>query len=232
MSFKEFPVNDEAAHVLSNLSDRLVAHGPHDMEALDIADRWRSNDEKDDKAFSYVRTALVKVIGNYSAEFKELKNHNDLAIRKGYYSNLRFAKSDDVFDGCDKDGREFLNSAMYNDSFFTTEETRSALDRACCEISPMSGLDYFNFRTKYLLTKHPEWFKDSWSGELPFEEIEDADERREKRLEYLNTQVAELHKALLGNKSEYQDSNEFGENVILNDFRLELQKIGEHLSKL
>jgi hypothetical protein len=92
--------------------------------------------------------------------------------------------------------------------------------------------NYFNSRAEYLATKHPEWFKDSWSGELPFEEIEDAEERREKRLEYLNTQVAELHKALLGDKDEYQESNEFGDNSILNDLRLELQQIGEHLGKL
>jgi hypothetical protein len=42
----------------------------------------------------------------------------------------------------------------------------------------------------------------------------------------LNTQVAELHKALLGDKDEYQESNEFGDNSILNDLRLELQQIG------
>jgi hypothetical protein len=64
--FKEFPVNKRAAHVLSYLADRLVADGPHDMKALDVVDRWRSSDEKDDEAFSYVRAALVKIVGNYS----------------------------------------------------------------------------------------------------------------------------------------------------------------------
>jgi hypothetical protein len=234
--FKEFPVNKRAAHVLSYLSDRLVADGPHDMKALDIVDRWCSNDEKDDETFSYVRTALVKIVGNYSDEFKELKKHDDLAVRKGYYANLRWVKPDDVSDGFDKDGKEFLDSAIYNDSFFTSEETRGALKQACWdapdEHSSMDYPNYFNSRAEYLSTKHPEWFKDSWSGELPFEEIEDADERREKRLEYLNTQVAELHKALLGDKDEHQESNEFGDNSILNDLRLELQQIGEHLGKL
>ena len=234
--FKEFPVNKRAAHVLSYLSDRLVPDGPYDMKVLDVIDRWRSDDEKDDETYSYVRTALVKIIGDYSDEFKELKSHDDLAIRKGYYANLRRVKPDDVYDGFDKDGKEFLDSAIYNDSFFTSEETRSALQQACWnapdEHSRLDYPNYFNSRVEYLTAKHPEWFKDSWSGELPFEEIEDADERREKRLEYLNTQVAELHKALLGDKDEYQESNEFGDNSILNDLRLELHQIGEHLGKL
>lgn len=234
--FKEFPVTKRAAHVLSYLSDRLVPEGLYDMKALDVIDHWRSDDEKDDEDYSYVRTALVKIIGNYSDEFKELKNHDDLAIRKGYYANLRCAKPIDVSEGFDKDGKEFLDSAIYNDSFFTNEEIRNALKQACWdapdEHSHMDYPNYFNSREEYLSGKHPEWFKDSWTGELPFEEIENADERREKRLEYLNAQVAELHKALLGEKDEYQESNEFGENSILNDLRLELQQIGEHLSKL
>lgn len=234
--FKEFPVNKRAAHVLSYLADRLVPEGPYDMKALDVIDRWRSNDEKEDDSYSYVRTALVKIIGDYSDEFKELKNHDDLAIRKGYYANLRWAKPSDVSDGFDKDGKYFLESAIYNDSFFRNEETRSALKQACWdapdEHSTMDYLNYFNSRAEYLSAKHPEWFKDSWSGELPFEEIEDAEERREKRLEYLNTQVSELHKALLGDKGEYQESNEFGDNSILNELRLELHHIGEHLGKL
>ena len=234
--FKEFPVNERAANVLSYLSDRLVPYRPHEMKALDVIDRWRSNGEKDDDIYSDVRTALVKIISKNTNEFKDLKNHGDLAIRKGYYANLSWAKPDDVSDGFDKDGNEFLDSAFYNDSFFTSEVIRSALNKACWDApDEHSRLDYpnfFNCRVEYLSAKHPEWFKDSWSGELPFEEIEDADERREKRLEYLNKQVAELHKALLGDKDEYQESNEFSENSILNDLRLELQQIGEHLGKL
>lgn len=234
--FREFPVNKRAASVLSYLSDRLVPHSPHDMNVLDVIDRWRSSDEKDDEIYSYVRTALVKIIGNYSDEFKELKNHDDLAIRKGYYANLRWAEPDEVSDGFDKDGKEFLDSAIYNDSFFKSGEARSALSQACWdapdEHSTMDYPNYFNSRVEHLFAKHPEWFENSRTGELPFEEIQDADVRREKRLEYLNAQVAELHKALLGDKDEYQESNEFGKNSVLNDLRLELQQIGEHLGKL
>jgi hypothetical protein len=67
---------------------------------------------------------------------------------------------------------------------------------------------------------------------LPFDGIEDLELRQEKRLEYLNVQVSELHKALLGDRDEYQQSYEVGENSMLNDLRLELHSIGEHLSKL
>jgi len=92
--------------------------------------------------------------------------------------------------------------------------------------------NYFNDRAEYLSTKRPEWFRVGWSGELPFEKIEDADERRDKRLAYLNTQVADLHKALLGAKDEYQAPNELGEDSVLNGFRLELQQISENLGEI
>ena len=234
--FNRFPVNQEAVHALLCLSERLVAEGPHDMNVLDVADRWRSKDGNGVEVFSDVRTALVKLIGIHTDEFKGLKRHDDLAVRKGYYENLCWAKPDDVSDGFDKDGKVFLDAAIYNDSFFREEQTRSTLNRACWdapdEHSSMYLPNVFKAREEYLSTLHPEWFKNTWTGELPFDQIEDAGERQEKRLECLNTQVSELHKALLGDKDERQDSNEFGENSILNELRLELQQIGDHLGKL
>jgi len=234
--FRKFPVNKDAAYVLGSLSERLVAYGSYDMKALDVVDRWCSNDKEEDEMFSYVRTALVKIVRHYGDEFKELKKHEDLAIRKGYYANLRRTEPDDVYDGFDRDGKEFLKSAIYNDSFFTNKETRSALKQACWdtedEHSSMDYPNYFNDRAEYLSTKRPEWFRVGWSGELPFEKIEDADERRDKRLAYLNTQVADLHKALLGAKDEYQAPNELGEDSVLNGFRLELQQISENLGEI
>ncbi|MED5530691.1 MAG: hypothetical protein VYA99_10100 [Pseudomonadota bacterium] len=234
--FKVFPVSKRAAHVLCYLSDRLVPDCPHDMKALDVVERWRSTDDEDDKAFSLVRTALVKIVGSYSDEFKLLKNHKDFALRKGYYANLKWAKPSDVSDGFNKDGKEFLDSAIYNDTFFSNEETRSALRQACWDAPDEFGrMDYpnlFNSRAEYLCSKHPEWFKNNWSGELPFAGIKDADERLEKRLEYLNIQVSELYKAFLGNKDGYQNFNEFEENTILNDLRLEMRQIGEYLEKV
>jgi hypothetical protein len=230
-------VTPRAATVLSYLAERLVAEGPYDMKALEVVERWRSEDERLDKDdYSFARTALVKIMDNYGNEFRELINHDDLALRKGYYSNIRSTNSADVFDGFEKDGSEFLDAAIYNDSFFTSEETRNALSRACWDApDEYSRMDYpniFNARVEYLSARYPEWFKDGWSGDLPFDKIKSTDERLEKRLEYLNNQVAELHKALIGDKDKYQDSNEFSENNMHDELRLALQQIREHLGKL
>ena len=233
--FEKFPVNRMAAGFLEALSIRLVAYPYNETNTLDVIERWRSNDEIEDQVYTYVRTALVRIIGD-ADEFKELKNHDDVDLRKGYYANLSSVKPSDVSDGFDKDGKEFLDAAIYNDEFFRSEEVRTALRNACWDApDERSYMDYpnsFNVQEAKLSAEHPEWFRSSWSGSLPFEEIEDADERREKRLEYLNTQVADLHKALLGDKDESQEPNVIGENSIFNDLRVELQIIGEQLGKL
>jgi hypothetical protein len=102
----------------------------------------------------------VKIVGEYSNEFNEFKTHDDLALRKGYYANLSRAKPEHVSDGFDKDGKAFLDFAIYNDSFFTSEETRSAIRQACWdwpeEYSPMDYRNRFNSRERYLSSKHPE----------------------------------------------------------------------------
>ena len=234
--FKEFPVNIRSARVLSDLSGRLVPIRSSDMKATDVIDRWRSDNEEEESSYSDVRTALVKMIGNYSDEFKELKNHKDLAIRKGYYKNLQLAKAIDITEGFNKDGSEFLESALFNDSFYTSKEMRGALEKACWkapdEYSRMDFPNLFRFQVEQLSANYPQWFEDSCSDELASEEIEDPEDRRDKQLEYLNTQVAELHEAVLGEKDEYQEINEFGENSVLNDLRLELQQIAGDVSKL
>lgn len=234
--FRVFPVNRRAASILSSLSDRLVSDSPNDVEALEVADRWRPDDGKEQGAYSLARASLVKLISNHSREFKDLKNHEDLALRQGYYSSLSWPEPGDVADGFERDGKNFLDSALYNNAFYAREETRSALRTACWDApdkhSRMDYPNYFNVREKQLSAEYPEWFEDSWSGELPFEQIEDPEERREKRLEYLNTQVAELRKTIIGYKEEYQEASEFGEDSTLNELRLELQLIGELLGKL
>lgn len=231
--FERVPVTKRAATVLEHLSHCLVSESPHDMNVLEVIERWRSEDEKEEESYSYVRMALVRLLGDYSDDFKGLKEHDDLALRKGYYSFKKSVTAQDVKDGFEKDGKDYLDAAIYNDAIFQNEEARYALSRACWdapdEHSNMDYPNYFRGREAHLSEQHPEWFKDEWSGEVPFEEISDPEIRNEKRLEYLNKQVAELHKALLGNKTEYQDSNEFGENSMMNDLANELREIGRQL---
>jgi hypothetical protein len=231
--FERAPVTKRAATVLERISHCLVPESPHDMNVLDVVERWRSTVEKEEEYYSYVRTALIRLLRGYDDEFNGLKEHDDLALRKGYYSFMRNVKVEDVQEGFEKDGKDFLDAAIYNDAFFQKGDTRSALSRACWDApDEHSNMDYPNYykgRESHLSEIYPEWFKDDWSGELPFEEIQDPEVRKEKRLEYLNTQVAELHKALLGDKTEYQEANEFGESSMMNDLANELREIGRQL---
>ncbi|WP_269621310.1 hypothetical protein [Zhongshania sp. BJYM1] len=234
--FETLPVSKKAATVLGALSARLVPESPYDMNVSNVIERWRSGDEEEEEYYTSVRTALVKIIGNYTNQFKGLKSHQDLALRQGYYSNQRSPKPADVEDGFDNDGSNFLEAALYNDAFYASEEVRGALRKACWDAPDKhSMMDYpnlFNAQVERLVSKYPGWFRDSWSGEIPFEEIEDLEERRDKRLESLNAQVAELYRLMIGDKGEHQDANEFGDNSVLNDLRIELQEIGGHLGKL
>ena len=231
--FKVFPVNKKAAYVLSDLSDQLVPNRPNNMKVLDVIERWRSNDKDEDETYSNVRTALVKIIGWYSKEFKSLKDHPDLALRRGYYANLHLVKPEDVFDGFNKGGNDFLSSAIDNDSFYKNEETRNALEQACEDAPdeyPATHYRYFfNSNAEYLFSKHPEWFKESWSEIPRFEEIEDITERQEKRLAYLNTQVAELYKTLI-NEEEDEEPSESNHNDI--NLLMKFEEITKHLNKL
>lgn len=236
--YKEFPVTIKAASILSMLAEKLVPKIPHDMDVLNVMERWKSKDadDKEYNPYTYARAGLVKIIRNYSEEFKELKNSEDLAMRQGYYSYLDWAKPSDVTEGFEKDGKDFLDCAIYNNSFYKNKETLEALRQTCWgapdEDYRLDYPNYFNSRVEYLTSKYPEWFKDDFSGEIPFEDIEDPDIRLEKRLEDLSSKVTALHKSLLGDKEQYQDDNELEENSILNDLNLELKNIGEHLGKL
>lgn len=223
--FMDFPVNTDAAGVLSYMSRNLVPE-TYNINALDVIERWRSDDAEIDEKYSHVRTGLVSIIGWHSDEFKTLKNHEDLALRKGYYANLRWVKPEDVVSGFEKDGTDFLDSALFfNESFFREQATRDALKQACWNAPDKnSSLDYpnyFNATVKRISAKHPDWFKDEISGEPLFEEIVDTTDRLEKRLEYLTEQVAEINKALIV-ADDVQDGQA---GSALSNLRIELQDL-------
>ena len=192
--FGKFPVNGRAAVVLEMLGSKLLSE--NDIDTLQLIDRWQSSDKRANQSYSFVRTRLVKTIPTSSDVFKELKTHHDLAVRKGYYENLDIIMPVDVKDGFDRDGNDFLDSALYNELFFEHEKTRDALRSACVESGRRENLGDLHYRNLYysqqrhVASNYPEWFKDKSSGELPFDGIEDLELRQEKRLEYLNVQVS------------------------------------------
>jgi hypothetical protein len=236
--FREFPVSYYAASVLSRLFEKLHPE-THDIDFFEIMERWRSDDKEEEMAYSEVRSSLVRAIPKHSNEFKGLENSEDLALRRGYYRNVSNVKYEDVAVWFERDGKEFLDSALfYNAGFFKNEDVRGALRQACWDTpdkhSRMDYPNYFNITEEGLTAEHPEWFKDSWSEEIPFDEIKDPDERREKRLEYLSSQVSDLKKTLVGDKDEdeYPKPPEFDVRSAFDYLGSELAQLSLHLQNL
>jgi len=205
--FSELPVNLHSARVLLALSYNLYPI-THDIDILETIERWRSKDKDEEKAYSHVRKGLVRVIGSWSKEFKTLERSEDLALRQGYFERVNVVEPKDVETWFERDGKDFLDAALHNSIFFKDEGVREAFRRACWAVDSGGHLDYpnyYNSKIDLLASKHPEWFKDSWTGEISFDEIKDADERTEKRLKYLSSQVIDLKKTLVGDEDDYED---------------------------
>ena len=232
--FGKLPKNKLSATVLEMLGDKLVADKPHDMDVMEVIKTWSIDDDHEDSDhYARMREALVKIIGTYNNEFKELKDSEDLALRKGYYRHMEYVNPDDIKVYFEKDGKDFVEAALYNKRLYSNDEVRSALSQACWDVPDenhyMDFPNYFNAHCDRWSAEHPEWFRDSWSGEVPFEEIEDPEVRKEKRLEYLNSQMTEVHRKLLGKKTEDHLPDEYGENSLFDDLRGELRTIGEYM---
>lgn len=228
--FEVFPLNKAAARVLEFLSEKLVVCVPSGMDVMDVVKRWGSPDNsEDEEAFAGVREALIKLVETHSGEFKKLKDSDDLAVRKGYYGNMKRIKPQDVKACFEKDGSNFLDAALYNKSFFSCEEVREALKEACWSVpdknSMMDYPNYFNVHREALESKHPEWFQDNVDGSLPFEKIEDPHERLEKRVEYLSKQVNDIHRSLLVPDDNGYEEEEVQKNNALEGIQKDLQTI-------
>jgi len=232
--FDKFPRTPLAANILIGFGDKLVARAPHDMEVMAVIEKWNTELDHDNAdLFAMTRSYLANLIPSFDDKFKTLKESDDLALRQAYYRNLQYPKPDDIKQGFEKDGEKYIDSALYNESIFANEDAREALSKACWdapdENSYMDLPNLFNARSEYWASKHPEWFKDEWSGELPFDEIENQDERIEKRIEYINTQINDIHKNLLGKSDEYDEDSE--QNTI-DYLKSELEAIAQLLVKI
>lgn len=221
------------ANLLSSLSSNLVPYYHLDFDILEIAAIWKSNDEKLDDSLSLARQSLIKIIPNYDDKFDVLKEHEDLAIRKGYYSNMSYPTQESIKEGFKKDGIEFVDAAMFNKNMFVKSDTRNALREACGKV-PVHGSDYisdFHSRCNYWASIHPEWFKGLF-GDLPFEDIPDRDVRVEKRIEYIGDQLNDIHRSLIGERGENDYPGKYGEDSLFYDVQNELRTIGEYLGGL
>ena len=208
------PVTMETANTMWVLANSLVPKSLS-LDVFEAVERWRSDNEQEDKKYSKVRAALLKLIQPYTSEFKELVKSNDVGYRISFYNRVSSISPENLIEWYEKDDEVFLDCATQNKFFFKDSNVRNTLNKLCWdhpdERSSMDYPNYFKVTEERLMSEHPEWFKDSWSGEIPFDEIKDPDERREKRLEYLSSQVNDLKKTLVGDEDVYEDTQDLNE---------------------
>lgn len=231
--FETFPKTPLAANVLTQLASQLVVEPPYDINVIDVISRWKKESDDDSDAYDMARSYGANMIQDFKDEFKELKNSNDLALRKAYYRNQKWVKPEDVMEGFEKDSIDYIDEALNNKNIFANAEAREALRKVCWDApDPGSHMDqpnYFNGREEYWQSQHPEWFEDEWTGELPFEEIENQNDRIEKRIEHLSDGVNKLNKKLSVDDSEYENDREVS---VADYLKSELEAIAQLLVQI
>ncbi len=195
--YDKFPQTRLAANILFSLGAKLVAEEPHDMDVQAVIEKWRTEpDHENADEFARARSYLANLIPSWSHEFKALKDSDDLALRQAYYRNLRYPKPDDIKDGFDKDGEEFVMEALLNKHMFVDESTRNALKKACWDAPDehhrMDLPNDFNAQCEHWASKHPEWFKDDWTRE-----DYSNDEESKNTIDYLKSELEAIAQVLV-----------------------------------
>ena len=231
--FETLPVTKDNARELVRLSEDLVPYPPYDMNVLEVIQRWRSENTKDESIFADVRAGLVRLLNVHDDNFTKLKDSKDVAKRRGYYKNLTRVTSEQVDEYFAKDGELFLYEALYCEAYFKTEDIRGRLRNACWSVKDDDHMHFPNLYTArevHFTQRYPEWFVDNLNGEIIFNSIKDEKLRTEKRLEALNNQTSKLYKAIVGPKTDdddgYRYDSIFTEKGLLKQLELELTKIG------
>ena len=232
--FEKFPKTPLAANILSQLACKLVTQPPHDFNIIDALNRWQKETDTDSDAYDMARSYGANMITD-SREFQELKKSDDLALRKAYYRNQKWVKPEDVLEGFEKDSIDYIDEALYNMNIFSNAEAREVLKKVCWDApdpgSHMDQINYFNGRCEYWQGQHPEWFKDDWTGELPFEEIENQNDRIEKRIEHLSDGLNKLNKKLSIDNYDYENEKE-NEISITHYLKSEMEAIAQLLVQI
>ena len=231
------PVSMKTANTMEVLANSLVPES-YSLDVFEAAERWRSDKEQEDEKYSKIRAALLRLIKPYTSEFKELVESNDVGYRSSFYNRVSSISPEHLIEWYEKDGEVFLDCAMKNKFFFKDSNVRNTLNRTCWdhpdEHASMLYPNLFKVTEERLMSEHPEWFKDSWSGEISFDEIKDPDERREKRLEYLSSQVNNLKKAIVGDEDVYEDTpdqNEFDVRSAFTNIAVQVDLLNSQLQE-
>lgn len=189
--FEHLPATHINARFLSLLSERIVPEvGSLNFEELVV--KWNGDDY-----FFDVRKNLVKTLGCYNDKFKTLGDRDDLALRLGFYENIKYLSLSDFQSYLDKDGENFLREAVYNDSFYYKKELRNALSDACNNVSDADSV--FSLSEKYyakleeIKALMPEVFFDcEFEEDLPFNSIENHNDSVEVKVRFLMYKLSKL----------------------------------------
>ena len=90
---------------------------------------WSSRASDDPKAldsegkeiyyFQILRQGVAAAVANGGTEVRNfIKNHDDVYVRRGYYTAGRFTNATEINDTLQKDGRDFLEAAIYNKNLY------------------------------------------------------------------------------------------------------------------
>lgn len=191
--YELLPVTPGNAMFLGLLSARLVPEA-HALNIQDLVEKWVGSDEH---YFFDARKNLVKTLGHYSDGFKALRDSSDLALRVGFYENLKHPSLSDFQTYLDLDGERFLMEAVCNNSFYCKEELRYALSSACSDIADPDSVislseKYCANLNKFKSLSPDSFFDCEFEEELPFDVIDDVQVRAEVGVRYLRYKISKF----------------------------------------
>jgi hypothetical protein len=166
------------------------------MVVSKVIDRWKK-DTDDDFIDSYAlcRKALANLIKDYSAEFKEFKNSDDLALRQSYYRRFSPTKKEEIRELFEKDKEKFLDDVLNNENLFRNITIRAELERCCWDHKePMGDLLYPN-----IFNSRAEWFDEinnGTSSKISGDVAESPINRTDEQLNYIGKQINAISEKL------------------------------------
>jgi hypothetical protein len=99
---------------LSRIFERWTAVASQDANA-------RDNEGNETHEFQALRQDVSAAVANRGKEITSfIKGHDDVHVRRGYYRAGRFANAAELQAGFEKDGKDFLEAAIYNENLYAT----------------------------------------------------------------------------------------------------------------
>ncbi|MFQ2489840.1 hypothetical protein ACK31S_17855 [Aeromonas caviae] len=194
--YEHLPATPRNARFLGLLSAKLVPE-TYKLNFKELVEKWVGSDEY----FFDARKNLVKTLGNYNDDFKALRDSGDLALRLGFYENLRYPSLSDFQAYLDLDGERFLIEAVHNNSFYCKEELRYALSSACSDVADHDSVislseKYCANLNKFKAISPDSFFDCEFEEELPFDVIDDIQVRTEVGVRFLRYKISKFSSRL------------------------------------